>query len=88
MKQIRGIEERLANYPDFRQRVEHLLDIVEGQEGELLKADDVEEHLDDQLRGLGQELIQNWAQTQASRQESFWSSRPGVSRKEKKLYGG
>lgn len=88
MEQIRGIDERLANYPDLRQRVEQLLDIVEGQHGEILKADEVELLVGEHLRGLGQELIQDWAQTQSSRQENAWDQRPGVSRKEKKLYGG
>jgi hypothetical protein len=88
MHHIRGIDERLANFPDLRQRVEHLLDIVEGQEGEILKADEVELQVDEQLRAMGQELIQNWAQTQSSRQHKAWDQRLGVSRKEKKLCGG
>jgi hypothetical protein len=88
MHLIRGIDERLANFPDLRQRVEQLLDIVEGQQGEILKADEVEQFVDQHLRSLGQELIHNWAQTQSYRQQKAWSQRPGVSKKEKKLYGG
>lgn len=88
MHSIQGIDERLADFPDLRHRVEQLLDIVEGQQGELLKADEVEQVVDEHLRGLGQELIQNWAQTQSSRQHQAWSRRPGVSKKEKKTSGG
>lgn len=88
MHKFRGIDERLANYPDLRQRVEQLLDLVEGQQGEILKADEVELQVDEHLRSLGQELIQNWAQTQSSRQRKAWNDRRGVSRKEKKTYGG
>lgn len=88
MKQIQSLDDRLTKYPNLRHRFEELLEVVEGQDEELLKADDVEELVDQQLQGLGQELIQGWAQTHSARQQKAWTNRPGVTRKEKKTSGG
>lgn len=88
MRERRSLEERLADYPKVRERIEELLEIVEGDEEEVRRADEIEEQVDQQVRGLGRETIQSWAQTQAARQERAWSRRGGVTRKEKKDCGG
>jgi hypothetical protein len=82
------LEERLADYPRLREQMEELLEIVEGTEQEARRADEVEEQVDQQVRGLGRQTIQSWAETQAARQERAWGRRVGVTRKEKKTCGG
>jgi len=88
MKEKKSLEERLAQYPKLRARVVALLGIVEGEEEGVIKADEAEERVDKELKGLGQDALQSWAETQAARQERVWSGRPGVTRKEKKVSGG
>ena len=87
-KKKRSLAERLAENPKLRVRIEALLDVVENEEGAVVRADDAEERVDQQLRGLGQEVLQGWAEGQAARQERAWSRRAGVTRKEKKGSGG
>ena len=86
MREKQSLEEQLAQYPEIRERVEALLAIVQGEE--VRRADEVEERVDEQVRGLGREVIQSWGQRQAGQQERAWSSRRGVTRKEKKGCGG
>jgi len=87
-KKKRSLEERLAEHPKLRLRFEELLALVENEAGTVVRADAAEAQVDQQLRGLGQEVLQEWAEAQAARQERAWSARAGVSRKEKKVSGG
>jgi t-SNARE complex subunit (syntaxin) len=82
------VDERLADYPKLREQIEELLELVEGPDEEVRRADEVEEQVDKQVRGLGRQTIQSWAETQSARQERAWSRRAGVTRKEKKACGG
>ena len=75
---------RLAAHPVLRARVEHLLALIEGGQGERLSAAAAEDQVGEQLRGLGQATLQAWAETQQQRQEQYWEARAGVNRKEKK----
>jgi hypothetical protein len=88
MRERRSLDERLADYPKLRERIEELLEIVEGDDEPVRRADEVEEQVDEQVRGLGRQTIQSWAERQAARQERAWSRRAGVTRKEKKTCGG
>jgi len=84
----RSLEEQLAEHPKLRARFEQLLELVANEREEVLRADEAEQRVDQQVRSLGQEVLQEWAQQQAARQERAWSGRPGVTRKEKKASGG
>jgi hypothetical protein len=83
-----SLEERLRRYPVLRARVEALLDMVENETGDLERADDVEERLIEELRGMGRESLQEWASNEQANVEQYWDERGGVSRKEKKASGG
>jgi hypothetical protein len=65
----RGLEERLAHHPQLRAKIEAILDIVENEDGEYDKADDVEEQLIGELRKMGKDVFQGWAQNQKERKE-------------------
>jgi hypothetical protein len=90
MAEIRRLEskpslpERLQQHPQLWARVEHLLDLVEGTEPEVVKAAEAERRVGEQLRALGQETLQAWAETRHDRQARYWEQRAGVQRKEKK----
>lgn len=51
---------RLAAHPELELRVSALLDIVEAENGLLDLADDAEEAVITNLRGMGNELLTEW----------------------------
>jgi hypothetical protein len=86
--QKQSLEERLRKHPALRARLEALLDMVEDESGQFERADDAEEFLINQLRSLGQEVLQEWATNEQQLVEKHWSNRPGVARKQKKDSSG
>lgn len=58
------IVQRLREQPQIRQRVALLLRAVQDAGGDLKRADDAEQRLSDELRRLGQEAMQGWAEGQ------------------------
>lgn len=57
---LRGLHE----HPQIRQRVASLLSAVQDAGGDLRRADDAEQRLTEELRRLGQEAMQGWAERQ------------------------
>jgi hypothetical protein len=82
--QKESLEDRLRKHPALRARLEALLDMVEDESGQFERADDAEEFLISQLRSLGQEVLQEWAENEQQQVEKHWDNRPGVARKQKK----
>ena len=54
-------EERLKAHPHLKQRIEKLLEIVEEASGDLDKADEVEQRVIEELQGIGNEVLHDWA---------------------------
>lgn len=63
------IVKRLREQPQIRQRVGLLLRAVQEAGGDLKRADDAEQRLTEELRRLGQEAMQGWAEGQVSATE-------------------
>ena len=84
----RSLEERLREHPQLRERFEQMLDLVENAEGDCVLADEAELRVLEQVRGLGRELLQDWAEIGQQRVEQAWDQRRDVTRKEKKLFPG
>jgi len=80
----RRLEERLREYPELRARFEEMLAIVENANGEIVKADDAEERVIQELRQLGRSAVQSWAERKQRRLQTDYEGRTGISRKEKK----
>jgi len=59
----RGIEERLNEFSSLKATIERIVGIAENRCGTLIKADDVEDQVAEELRQLGNEVIQGWAET-------------------------
>lgn len=59
----------LQRYPQIRSRVAALLAVVQDSNGDLKRADDAEDRLIEEMRRLGQEAMQSWAQGQVVQTE-------------------
>ena len=62
---LRGLRE----HPAIRSRIAALLAVANDAAGDLKRADDAEDRLVEEIRGLGQELMQTWAQSQVQQTE-------------------
>lgn len=84
----RSLEERLRDQPEFRARVERMLDVIENAAGDVEKAAEAERRVIEELRQMGNEVLHGWAQRQQQKKEAEFNSKPGVNRKEKKTSTG
>lgn len=57
--------EKLRTYPELKERFKEIVRIVENSKGETTLADDAEERVIEELRGLGHDALQSWAIRQA-----------------------
>ncbi len=64
-----AILKALREQPQIRQRLASLLSVVRDEGGDLKRADDAEERLSEELRRMGQEAMQAWAQRQVQATE-------------------
>jgi hypothetical protein len=83
-----GLEERLNKQPELKARIEELLSAVENAGGDLEKANDAEQRMIEELRKIGQTVLQAWATLQNEKQsESFNQEHSQVRQAgKKKLY--
>jgi hypothetical protein len=88
MAERRSLDERLREYPELRARIEGLVEIVENEGGDVVKADDAEERVVQEIRRIGQEALQGWAERKHRRLVKEFDERAGVPRKEKKRSTG
>ena len=78
------IVRRLERHPVMKARLVRLLDMVENTEGDLKRADDAEQRAIDELRAMGQELLQSWAQQRVSEEVVALVEQGGVVHQVKK----
>jgi hypothetical protein len=76
--------ERLAQYPELQDRFEEILALVENERGDANTADEAEERAVEQVRRLGQELMQSWAERKHERLVQEYDTRRDTRRKGKK----
>ena len=57
------LEQRLVNYPELKNQVIRMIELVEGSDGVIKKADDVEETMIDITHNIGSYAIQGWAES-------------------------
>ena len=75
---------RLAQYPELRARVEEILSVIENEQGTTFTADEAEERAFEQVRRLGQEVLQSWAERKHARLVQEYDGRRDTRRKGKK----
>ena len=57
--------EGLNEHPKLRDRMEALLNIIDNTKGDCRRADDAEQHVIDELRKMGNEVLQSWGEKAA-----------------------
>jgi uncharacterized NAD(P)/FAD-binding protein YdhS len=75
---------RLQRHPELQAKFDALLDVVENAAGDATKADEAEQRVFDELRQMGQQAIQAWAERKQQRVEADCDARLDLARKEKK----
>ena len=78
----------LNRHPGLKSRVQALADIVEDSDGDLARADEAERRVIEEVRRLGQEALQGWAEGQIARVGEQAAATPGVRRAGKKNSAG
>jgi len=79
-----NLEERLKEYPELKAKIEAMLAIIENAGGDVAKAAEAERRIIEELRQMGNEVLQDWARRQQEKKETEYNAKPGVNRKEKK----
>jgi len=79
---------RLKQHPQLRGRVERLVDLVEDAGDDLRKADEAERRVIEEVRRLGQEVLEGWANGQVAKRADALERTPGVGREGKKNSAG
>ena len=59
--------EKLHDYPELRARVEQLVTIIENTNGDTTLADEAERRVIEELRGMGHDALQGWANRQSQK---------------------
>ncbi len=70
--------QRLEANPLLKARISRILDLAENTDGEVITADEAEERAIQELRKLGQELLQGWGQRVAETEAQKLAKHPGV----------
>lgn len=84
-EQPESLEQRLNSHPELKARIEVLLSVIENATGDLVKANDAEQRVVEEIRQLGQTALQAWATGQNQQQsEAFSLKHPSAHRGGKK----
>jgi hypothetical protein len=83
-KRVKLLVEKLKEHPELRERFERILALAENEDGSANTADEAEERAMEEVRKLGQELMQSWALRKHERIVSEYDLRKGYRRKGKK----
>ena len=78
----------LRSHPDFRNRVASIALAMENADGDLHEADAVEERLVEEMRRLGREALQGWAEKRVEVTEQEIRQQPSMRRQGKKNCAG
>ena len=76
--------QRLQRHPELQAKFDALLDVVDNAAGDASKADEAEQRVFEELRLMGQQAIQAWAERKQQRIEADCDARSDLARKEKK----
>ena len=74
----------LQRHPDLQAEFEAILNIANNSDGDLVKADEVEERVSQELQLLGQRVIQSWATRKHQKLQAISDAHSDLTRKEKK----
>lgn len=83
-----SVAERLERHPELKERMERLLDVVENVSGDVKLADEAERRAIEELRLMGQQIMQDWGQRLADKEARDLKAKGGVVRQSKKNFTG
>jgi hypothetical protein len=75
---------QLDRHPQLKARIKALLDVVDNADGDVVKADEAEQRFIEELRLMGLDAMNAWAQRKQDKVESESDTRLDLSRKQKK----
>jgi len=78
------LAEQLDRYPEFRDKVRELLEIINNKSGKANKADDAEDLIWEELHEMGRRAMQDWAERKHERVVGESDSRKELSKKQKR----
>ena len=78
----------LQSHPNFRDRLASIVGAVGNLDGDLLEADAAEERLVEEMRLLGREMLQGWADERLKATERDVRGQTGMHRQGKKNSAG
>jgi len=78
----------IGAHPDLRDRIASIVSAVENSEGNLKEADAAEERIVEEMRLLGREAMQGWAEKQVEVTEREIRQQPHMHRQSKKNSAG
>lgn len=78
------VAQRLERHPEVMARVQRLLDVMENTNGDVRRADEAERRAIDELRAMGQEVLQGWGTNLAQKEGQTLQASGGVVRQGKK----
>ena len=84
----RELLRRLNQYPEMKAKMENLLGIIENAGGDVEKADEAERRIIEELRRMGNEVLQSWTRQQQGKKEEEYQAKAEMNRKEKKASTG
>lgn len=84
----RELVRRLREYPELQAKIEAMLAIIENAGGDVEKAAEAERRIIEELRQMGNQVLQSWARRQEEKKEEEYAAKPGVNGKEKKSSTG
>jgi hypothetical protein len=79
-----SVAKRLERHPELRERMERLLDLVENISGDVKLADEAERRAIDELRQMGQQVMQSWGQRLSNKEAHELEAKGRVVRQSKK----
>ena len=74
--------------PGLRERIASIVSAIENSEGDLKEADAAEERIVEEMRLLGREAMQGWAEKQVEVTEQEIRQQPHMHRQGKKNFAG
>ncbi len=80
----KNLEERLRAHPGLYERMNRLLEVVENAAGDVNRAAEAERRVIEELRLMGQEALQGWAERRQEVVEQVAEADSALSRKEEK----
>lgn len=78
------LAKQLDKHPQLKARIKAMLDVVENAEGDVVKADEAEQLLIEELRLMGLTAMHAWAERKQAKLEAESDKRSDLTRKEKK----